>query len=213
MPLAAGDAALVQEVWRGRVWGARPMRVVRDDGDFVALWFPRGARWKAPTTPPGLPREKDRGERLATCALRGEWAFRDAVWDVDTLVLVREGDWHAVWVSWLPDARPYGWYVNLQRPIRRTERGFETMDLVLDLIVDLDRSWRWKDEEELETWVERGVCERKLAERIRREGLEVARRAERDEPPFSEEWHAWRPDPAWEVPALPEGWDVLSDST
>lgn len=199
--------AVVQEIWNGRVWAARPMHVVRDEGDFAALWFPRGTRWKAPTTPPGRAREEDRGERLAQCALHGDWIFRDAEWDVDTLVLLRAGDWHAVWVSWLPGGEHWGWYVNLQLPFRRTELGFETMDLVLDLIVDPDRTHRWKDEDELETWIARGVCTRELAARLRDEGLEVARRAERDEPPFSEPWHDWRPDPSWELPQLPEGWD------
>jgi hypothetical protein len=201
------ETCLVQEVWRGQVWAARPHRLVRDDGDFAVLWFPRGTRWKAPTSPPGRPREENRGERLATCALSGEWVFRDAIWDVDNLVLLRERDWHAVWVSWLPSGEHWGWYVNLQRPFRRTELGFETMDLVLDVIVDPDRSWRWKDENELETWLRRGVLEPELAEHIRAEGLEVARRAERDEAPFSEPWHEWRPDPAWELPELPYGWD------
>lgn len=207
MPL---ETCVVQEVWGGKVWAARPQRVVRDEGDFAVLWFPRGTRWKAPTTPPGRPRAENRGERLATCALRGEWVFRDAVWDVDTLVLLRSDDWHAVWVSWLPSGEHWGWYVNLQRPFRRTEIGFETMDLVLDVIIDPDRSWRWKDEDELETWVRRGVVEPELAERIRAEGLEVVGRAERDEPPFSEPWPEWRPDPAWGLPELPEGWDAVS---
>jgi len=199
---------VVHEVWRDRVWAARPMRVVRDEGDFAALWFPLGTAWKAPTTPPGRPREEDRGERLAQCALSGEWVFRDAIWDVDTLVLLREGAWHAVWVSWLPSGEHWGWYVNLQLPFRRNERGFETMDLVLDILVDPDRTWRWKDEDELETWVARGVVDPELAARIREEGLEVAGRAERGEPPFSEPWPEWQPDPTWKLPVLPEGWDA-----
>lgn len=198
----------MQEIWRERVWAARPMRVVRDEGDFAALWFPLGTGWKAPTTPHGRPQEEDRGERLAECALRGEWVFRDAEWDVDTLVLLREGAWHAVWVSWLPSGEHWGWYVNLQLPFRRTERGFETMDLVLDVLVDRDRTWRWKDEDELETWVARGVVDPELAARIREEGLEVAGRAERGEPPFSEPWPEWRPDPDWKLPELPPGWDA-----
>jgi hypothetical protein len=207
MPLTPGETAVVQEVWQGRVWAARPMTAVRDEGDFAALWFPRGTGWKAPTTPPGRPREDDRGERLAECAARGDWVFRDADWDVDTLVLLREGAWHALWVSWLPSGEHWGWYVNLQLPFRRTKQGFETMDLVLDLIVDPDRTWRWKDEDELETWVARGVCEQGLAEQIRAEGLEVAGRAERNEPPFCEPWPDWRPEPSWTLPALPDGWD------
>jgi hypothetical protein len=196
------ETRVVQEIWEGRVWAARPMHVVRDEGDLAALWFPRGTRWKAPTAPPERPREADRGKRLAECAIRGDWVLRDAEWDVDTLVLMREEDWHALWVSWLPSGDHWGWYVNLQRPFRRTELGFETMDLVLDLIVDPDRSWRWKDEDELETWVARGVCTPELAKRIRAEGESVLARS-----PWPTGWEEWRPDPSWALPELPEGWD------
>jgi uncharacterized protein DUF402 len=205
-----GELVLLQEVWDDRVWAARPMLVVRDDGDSVALWFPKGTRWKAPTTPPTRPREAERGERLATCAALGDWVFVDAVWDVATLVLMRPGDWHAVWVSWLDGGRHWGWYVNLQKPFRRTGRGFETMDLMLDLVVEVDRSWWWKDEDELETFVALGVFDRSLAELVREEGLRVARRAERNEPPFSEPWPEWRPDPSWRIPELPPSWDQRS---
>jgi hypothetical protein len=202
-----GEAVVLQEVWRGRVWAARPMRVVRDDGDSVALWFPRGTRWMAPTDDPSRPWQEDRGPRLAECAARCEWRFRELEWDVDTLWLMREGEWHAVWVSWLPGGEHWGWYVNLQKPFRRTRRGFATMDLMLDVIVSPDRTWRWKDEDELAIFVERGAFDAGLAHKARAEGLEVARRAESDEPPFSEPWHDWRPDPSWTTPQLPDGWD------
>ncbi len=185
------------------------MRVVRDEGDTVALWMPRGTRWKAPTTPPTRGRNGDRGVRLAECAALGDWVFRDLEWDVSILSLMREGDWHALWVSWLPDGGHWGWYVNLQEPFRRTELGFETMDLALDVIIEPDRSWRWKDEDELDVFVQRGVFDKAVAERIRAEGLEVVGRAERDEPPFCEPWPEWRPDPSWSVPQLPEGWERL----
>jgi hypothetical protein len=202
-----GETVVLQEVWRGRVWAARPMRVVRDDGDSVALWFPRGTRWMAPTDDPGRPWQEDRGERLAECAARGEWCFRELEWEVDTLWLMREGDWHAVWVSWLPGGERWGWYVNLQEPFRRTPRGFATMDLMLDVIVNPDRTWHWKDEDELAVFVERGAFDAALARKARAEGLEVARRAENGEPPFSEPWHDWRPDPEWTTPELSDGWD------
>jgi hypothetical protein len=209
MTWAAGDRVVVHEVWEERVWAARPMTVVRDAGDSVVLWFPKGTRWKAPTTPPTRPREPTRGERLATSLLLGDWTFGDATWDVSTLCLMREDEWHAVWVSWLDDGRQWGWYVNLQRPYRRTTCGFETMDLVLDVTIDLDRSWRWKDEDELETFVSRGVFDTRLAGRLRADALEVVRCAERGEPPFDGSWSDWRPDPSWMSPELPPGWDEL----
>ena len=204
-----GETVVLQEVWRDRVWAARPMRVVRDDGDFVALWFPRGTRWQAPIDVRGGEWDGDRGPRLAECAATGRWFHRELEWQVDTLQLLRAGDWHSLWASWLPGFKPWGWYVNLQEPFRRSELGLETMDLALDVIVAADRSWRWKDEDELETFVERGAFGRELPQRLRDEGLRVARKAELNEPPFSEPWHDWRPDPVWKHPELPSGWDRL----
>ena len=203
-----GETVLLQEVWEERVWAARPMVLVEDDGERVALWFPKGTAWKAPTSPPSRPRAATRGERLAGALAHRDWVFVDASWDVSTLVLICADDWHAVWVSWLDDGTQWGWYVNLQEPFRRTPAGYETMDLVLDVVIDLDRSWRWKDEDELATFVATGVFDDSLARRLREEGLRVAGRAERGEPPFSEPWAEWRPDPSWRLPTLPAGWDV-----
>jgi hypothetical protein len=201
-----GDTVLVQEIWKDAVWAARPMTFVGDKDGLVSLWFPKGTTWKRPIPSPHLPSEGSRGERLATCLGRGEWTFEDAEWDVSTLVLVEEGEWHALWVSWLEGNEPWGWYVNLQEPIRRTEKGYETMDLALDVVVDLDGTWHWKDEDELETFVERGIFDAELVARLRDEGRDVARRAECGEGPFAEPWPDWRPDPAWPAPTLPDDW-------
>jgi Protein of unknown function (DUF402) len=204
-----GQTIVLQEVWRGKVWAARPMIVAEDSQKRLALWFPRGTTWKAPTGDPTRPWHDDRGERLADCAALGHWVFRDAAWDVDTLCLLEPGAGYAIWVSWLPDFEPWGWYVNLQKPFVRAPKGIQTMDLMLDVIVDLDGSWRWKDEDELETFVRHGVFSRALANRARRDGLEAIRRVAQDDPPFSEPWHDWRPDAAWSLPRLPTGWDCL----
>ncbi|MDQ3875624.1 MAG: DUF402 domain-containing protein [Actinomycetota bacterium] len=130
------------------------MTVVRDDGDFLALWFPKGTHWKAPTTPRTRPRAPTRAQRFVDSLTNGDWVYLDAEWDVWTLVLVREGDWHAVWVSWQDGWRPWGWYVNLQEPIRRTPHGVQTMDLMLDVLIG-DDTWRWKDEDEFAALVPR----------------------------------------------------------
>jgi hypothetical protein len=202
-----GELVVYHEIWHGDVWAARPMIVAQDEDDLVVLWFPKGTGWKRPIPHPAHPPRTDRSERLAQCLVLREWIFEDAEWEVATLVLVRPGDWHAIWVSWLDDGTQWGWYVNLQEPVRRTPIGFATMDLALDVLVGNDRSWRWKDEDELDTFVVMGVIDVAVAERIREEGLRVARRAERNEPPFSEPWPEWKPDPSWPLPVLSEGWD------
>ena len=34
-------------------------------------------------------------------------------------------------------------------------------------------------------------------------------RIEHDEPPFDSALPHWKPDPAWEQPELPHGWEIL----
>jgi predicted RNA-binding protein associated with RNAse of E/G family len=139
----------------------------------------------------------------------GEWIFRDLEWDVDTLWVLEAEVSHAVWVSWLDGFEPWGWYVNLQEPFSRTTHSLQTMDLMLDVIVDRDRSWRWKDEDELQALLDWQLIDGAKAAAIRAEAESVLRRLEADKPPFNEPWHDWRPEPAWGLPELPAGWDRL----
>jgi hypothetical protein len=87
------------------------------------------------------------------------------------------------------------------------------MDLILDAIVDPDGSWRWKDEDELEAAVARGVFDERLTGRIRNEAFQVIRSAQANEPPFDEPWPTWRPPPSWRIPELPPGWNERSPLT
>jgi predicted RNA-binding protein associated with RNAse of E/G family len=83
------------------------------------------------------------------------------------------------------------------------------MDHLLDVVIDPDLSWRWKDEEELEEAVRLGLLTRQAADGIRAEGERVIAQLEAREPPFCDGWERWRPDPAWPIPELPAGWDEL----
>jgi len=185
------------------------MTVVFDHGDSLALWFPWGTPWKAPTTPRWRHRQETRGERLAECLALREWVLVDREWDVSTLCLFEAHAAHAVWVSWLPNGDHFGWYVNLQEPFVRTDHALQTMDLMLDIVVSPDRSWRWKDEDELAAFVARGVFDEAKAEGVRSEGLRVLDRLETNQPPFCDPWPEWRPHPAWDAPRLPSGWNRL----
>lgn len=203
MTWSPGQTIVLQEVWRGRLWAARPMIVAEDRGDLLALWYPKGTVLRAPTTPPGRPRPENRGERLCACLHSGEWVFAELEWDVDTLCLLEPGAAHAVWISWLDGFEPWGWYVNLQEPYTRTDGALQTMDHMLDVIVELDRSWRWKDEDELQALLDWGLIDETKAQAIRAEAESVLHRLEQNGPPFDEPWHDWRPDPAWGLPVLP----------
>lgn len=195
-----GDSILLRETFRGRVWAARPAVLVSDTDDLVAAYLAPGIRWKRPV-------RQDTGERMRMP--EGAWRLEDAVWThARMLHLMQPGAAHAIHLWWLPpDWRFGGWYVNLQEPIRRTPLGFDFMDHMLDVVIDPDLSWRWKDEAEIEEALAAGLVTREWADAVRREGEHVIERLEGRQAPFSDGWDAWQPDPAWPIPDLPDGWE------
>jgi hypothetical protein len=190
----------LREVYRGRVWAARPATLVRDTNDLVAAYRAPGMRWKRPV-------RADTGERMRMPATT--WKLEDAVWTPARMLhLMDPGAAHAIHLWWLtPDWQFGGWYVNLQEPIRRTLLGFDSMDHLLDIVIEPDLSWRWKDEDEITEVVAIGTVTRAWADEVRREGERVIARLEARRPPFCDGWESWQPDPAWPIPVLPGGWD------
>jgi Protein of unknown function (DUF402) len=187
-----GDAIVRREVWRGRPkvgWGGI---VVEDSPSVLALFMPGGSLFAFDDDFFGEPHP---------------WSHRDRWHGHGVLQLQRPGEMHAVWVLWYGPEREFrGWYVNLQEPFRRTRRGYDTQDLELDLVVNADGSWSYKDDELLEAWVQRGRWTREEIAAIRREGAAVAAELDAGRRWWSDEWAAWEPDDAWVVPELPADW-------
>lgn len=192
--VAPGGTVVMREVFRERTWALRPMTVVCDDADLIALWLPRDTRWKRPRAADGGPiRLPDR-----------DWTLVDDVWrDHDALHLIEPGAAHAVLAFWRDGGAFAGWYVNLQEPLRRTASGFDYFDHALDIVVAPDLSrWEWKDEHDLAEGVRTGVFGEQQAAGIRAEGERVIAAIEQRARPFADGWEAWRPDPSWAVPVL-----------
>ena len=100
------------------------------------------------------------------------------------------------------------WYINLEEPFRRTRFVFDYLDQLLDIIVSPDRTtWQWKDEDEFQEAQDRGLFSPEQARAIRAEGERVVQLLQANKPPFNSGWEQWRPDSAWSLPTLPEGWD------
>ena len=97
--------------------------------------------------------------------------------------------------------------MNLEEPWQETPLGFDTTDHLLDIWVDPDRTWRWKDEDHLAEAVEIGLFTQEKADAVRSEGSSAIERIEAWKPPFSENWEQWRPGKAWPLPQIRAGWD------
>ena len=196
---SAGAPIVLREVRQGQTWSAKPVTVVQDAPDLVALWMAPGTHWLQPQRPDG-------GRVGVVDVLRDAWVLGDAVWQGGgALILQIPTAAHALIGFW-DDKNQHldSWYLNLQAPLRRTTHGFETLDHILDIVVSPDRrSWEWKDEAPLAEAVNRGLVTPEAAQAIRREGERALQRLLAGQPPFATLWEQWAPDPAWGIPALP----------
>jgi hypothetical protein len=196
-------------VYRGidehhRVVSAIPVRVVQDVADLVALWLPLGT----PTIKPELINREPGAPRHWT---GGNWELTNGRWSsAELLILVRQGERRATWVRWSASREFQGWAVNLQSRLFRTRLGFDTLDHQLDIVVDPDRRWHFKDDDELTLAVELGRMSMEQADAVRREAAHAVKQIENNHSPFCDGWERWSPDPAWTVPQLISNWDDVS---
>lgn len=189
-----GEVVALRELWNGRIWKARPCFVVHDRPDQIALYVPYGAPMKLPPGS-GIP--------------RSEWELIDAPMHANVLRLATPGAAHSVLLFWDTDGTFDSWRVNLERPLRRTQVGFDYLDQELDIRVCRDRSWELLDEDDFDEARRRGVIDDEAAEEVLAEARRAIDRIERWESPFRDGWERWRPDPEWGVPDLPCGWDRI----
>ena len=190
---------LLRYIERGTVVSALPIRVVVDAGAAVVLHLVAGSEIAWPTMAGRPTRDVPLEERYL-----GPWGAERRTWEGAGLTIVaRDGASYAVWVFTHDDDIFRGWYINLEQPWTRTDRGFDTRDHTLDIVIDPDGSWRWKDEDELEAAVLQGHHLREEADAIQSEGERVLA-----EWPLPTGWEDWRPPADWEPAQLPAGWDA-----
>jgi uncharacterized protein len=198
-----GQMILLREIWRSRVWSARPEIVVLDEPDLLVLYLPLDSIWKQPKTLDGKRISVQNREQ-------SEWVLENEKVNYRSLRLTIPGAIYSVLLFWdLPDMSFTFWYVNIEDPLRRTDRGFEYIDQFLDVILKPDLSgWHWKDEDELAEAIELGLISQEKAAALYKEGERVVKWIQSGKSPFND-WEKWRPDPSWKVPVLPEGWDRI----
>lgn len=189
---------------RDQVHIARPVTVVRDDPEVLAVWMAPGTRCVKPVLADGTPVYR---EPLATRYRKPRTTRVERWWGTGVLKLARPDEPWSVWLFWEPGWRFKNWYVNLEEPRRRWAGGVDSEDHFLDIHVNPDRTWGWRDEDEFAQAQADGLMEAELAERVRSAGARAVRVIEAGGPPFGDGWQDWRPDPAWPVPALPDDWD------
>jgi len=184
--------------------------VVADDERGLLLWVPRGA--------PMLDRKAVDGRGLRAMPFR-EWIITETkLWETTwrgpgILKVLPPGEDYSVWLFRSDLGQFRGWYVNLEEAGVRWDdgavAGVDIVDQDLDIWVEPDRRWSWKDEEEFAErlafpghyWVADGDAVRAVGER-------VVKQIEAGEFPFDWSLREIRPPALWTGPAgVPAGWD------
>jgi uncharacterized protein len=179
-----GDVVELRSVYRGRVRWAFPHRVVEDDGDRLVLYLAVGT--------PGVWMGRDPDGRYLERWMSDE-PPRQHVWQRHHILsLAQRGASHSLWHFWDEEWNFVCWYVQLHAPMLETGGAFELTDQALDVLVEPDGAWRWKDEDDLAEAQALGIWTAEEAEAVRAEGERVI--AAR---PWPSGWEDWRPDPAW----------------
>jgi hypothetical protein len=101
------------------------------------------------------------------------------------------------------EQEPRGWYVNFQRPFARTRFGVDTLDLLLDLVIEPDLHWRWKDSDEYEQGRALGIVTDTDHRAILAARDRISSLLEHREGPFADQWRHWRRETTWPLPVLP----------
>lgn len=206
-----GERAVLRGMVSGRVWSARSVLVVQDDGEEAILALLPGAQC---VYPEGYFHWKvgdcSRGTRWQE-ANSGSWTFREFAWQRNRLLIfLQPGKFYDASVVWDEEAdRFQGYYVNLQLPYERSAIGFDTLDLDLDIVVGpADHDWHWKDEAAYLEGIREGGIKEAWVAGIEQAKPEILERIERRRCPFDGSWNDWRPDPGWQPPSLPPTWNV-----
>lgn len=182
--------------WAHRPWMALPVYVVEDTPAALVTYIATGAEF---------------GFYPGEWPIAGgvhPWNIKDS-WHGHGVLMVQEpGTDYAVWHFWTGEDRSFAfWYLNLQTDFVRTELGYDTQDLELDIVVFPDRSWIVKDRDVLDTRVAEGRFTPELHARILEIGHEITERLDADGPWWNLGWTDWEPDPTWISPSLPGSWD------
>jgi hypothetical protein len=180
--------------------------VVSDDDRGLLTWTADGATVMRRTTLTGEPIRK---MAIAARDLIPTMLTPTTWYGGGILVLSPPGAAHSVWWFFAAGGVFEGWYINLEKQLGRWHAGFDVQDQALDIWVDPDLSWKWKDEDEFaERTGHPAFWTAAEAPGIRAEGERVIATVESGGFPFDGTWTGFRADPQWTPATLRPDWDL-----
>lgn len=207
MHFETGSTIVRRNVHRDGVFGAvETARVVSDDDAGLLTWLAAGSTVMHRTTLTGESiRKMALQERDVTPTM-----LTPQTWHTNNvLILTRPDDTHSIWWFFDADLTFLGWYVNLESPVHRWYGGADITDHALDIWVEPDRTWYWKDEDELAERIGHpAYWTAEEAEAIRAAGEKIVPLIEAGAYPFDGTFVDFQPDPSWAPTKLTPSWEA-----
>ena len=203
----AGDIIAWRGVYRNRIWHALPALVVKDTAQELAFAILPGAACMFEVT---YPKGKKSGKRRWDFT-DDDWQLAEFSWHTNRVLSVIEPEkCYSIMHFWDHKSAEFlGYYVNFQQPFTRSHCGVDSLDLDLDLIIDPDLSFKWKDEDDYQAAIDHGLISKQWINGIEDAKTEVFEKLEKRAYPFNGAWLDWKPDPQHSNLRLPANWDEL----
>ena len=202
-----GDIVARRGLYRERIWHAMSVVVVKDTPQEIMLSVFPGAECMD---------EEHYMSGVKTGVRRWDfidksWQLKKVTWHTNRVLSIAEpGKYYSIMLFWKHDSNEFlGYYVNFQLPLKRSHCGFDSLDLDLDIVINPDLSFEWKDEEDYQTAIDHGLIIPEWIYEIDKAKPEIFDKLEKRQYPFDGSWLDWKPDPNWEPPKLPENWDKI----
>jgi protein associated with RNAse G/E len=209
---ASGESCILRGIVNHQVWLGQSVIVVKDSPKETVLLllpgaecaFPEGYwRWR-------LNKDVSHGTRWQE-AKSEHIALRKFNWHTNRILIFLEPEkYYACYLFWKHASDEFRcYYINFQLPYRRSQCGFDTLDLDLDIVIDSHYHWEWKDKADYQEGIKEGGILAEWVEGIEQSKEEVINKINQRSHPLDGTWVGWQPDPDWIPPKLPEKWDII----
>ena len=202
-----GDIVAWRGIYRDQVWYAQTVIVVKDTPAEVVVALLPGAEC---IMPEGYVDGKDGHKR--------RWNFKDKDWEKQNylwrnnrlLLLLEPQKYYSTICFWNGGSNQFlCYYINFQLPFQRSHCGIDTLDLDLDLIINPDFSFEWKDVDDYQKAIDQEIILPEWTREIDLAKKEILDKLEKRQYPYDGSWLNWMPVPAWSPPKLPKNWDKI----
>jgi hypothetical protein len=207
----SGDTVAMRGVYNNWICYAQSARVIQDTPSETVLLVEPGSECAAPADyihrRHGDGSHWDRWQQTMSNTLNVE----TFAWRINRFLILLEPEKYFstvyIWDGASGEFQHY--YINFQLPFKRSHCGFDTLDLDLDILVNIQNEWEWKDIDDYEKGIRSGGIRPEWVGEIEKAKGEVFTRIENALYPLNRHWLDWRPDAIWPKTTLVHGWDSV----